>query len=81
MPVDRIAQVVRGLPQFNDPNVVIGMKGSSDAGVYDLGDDVLIVQSLDFFPPLVDDPYVYGQIAATNSLSDIYAMGAAPRTA
>jgi selenide,water dikinase len=81
LPVDRVAQVVRDLPRFDDPDVVIGLEGSSDAGVYRLRDDVLIVQSLDFFPPLVDDPYVYGQIAATNSLSDIYAMGGAPRTA
>jgi selenide,water dikinase len=81
MPVNSVAQVVRDLPEFKDPNLVIGLGGSSDAGVYRLSDDVLIVQSLDFFPPLVDDPFVYGQIAATNSLSDIYAMGAAPRTA
>jgi selenide,water dikinase len=79
--VDGIAQVVRELPEFDDPNLIIGLQGSSDAGVYRLSDDVLIVQSLDFFPPLVDDPYIYGQIAATNSLSDIYAMGGQPRTA
>ena len=81
MPVDGIAQVVRGLPEFDDPNLIIGIQGSSDAGVYRLSDDVLIVQSLDFFPPLIDDPFIFGQIAATNSLSDIYAMGGAPKTA
>ena len=72
---------MRGLPEFDDPDLIIGLKGSSDAGVYRLSDDTWIVQSVDFFPPLVDDPFVFGQIAATNSLSDIYAMGGAPRTA
>lgn len=72
---------MRGLPKFDDPNLIAGAEGFSDAGVYRLRDDLLIVQSLDFFPPLVDDPYVYGQIAAANSLSDIYAMGARPVTA
>jgi selenide,water dikinase len=69
---------VRQLPHFNDPNLVVGAEGFSDAGVYRLGDDLLIVQSLDFFPPLVDDPFTFGQIAAANSLSDVYAMGARP---
>ena len=71
---------MRNLPKFDDPNLVIGAEGGSDAGVYRLRDDLLIVQSLDFFPPLVDDPYVYGQIAAANSLSDVYTMGARPIT-
>jgi selenide,water dikinase len=73
--------VVRGLPKFDDPNLIVGAEGFSDAGVYRLREDLLIVQSLDFFPPLVDDPYTFGQIAAANSLSDIYAMGARPTTA
>ncbi len=81
MPVAGIAQVVRGLPEFDDPDLIIGVQGSSDAGVYRLSDDVWIVQSVDFFPPLVDDPFVFGQIAATNSLSDIYTMGGTPKTA
>jgi len=72
---------VRGLPKFDDPNLIVGAEGFSDAAVYRLRDDLLIVQSLDFFPPLVDDPFLYGQIAATNSLSDVYAMGARPVTA
>jgi selenide,water dikinase len=72
---------VRGLPKFVDPNLIVGTEGFSDAGVYRLRDDLLIVQSLDFFPPLVDDPYTFGQIAAANSLSDIYTMGAKPITA
>jgi selenide,water dikinase len=69
------------LPKFDDPNLIVGAEHFSDAGVYRLRDDLLIVQSLDFFPPLVDDPYVYGQIAAANSLSDIFTMGARPTTA
>jgi selenide,water dikinase len=72
---------VRGLPKFTDANLVVGTEGFSDAGVYRLRDDLLIVQSLDFFPPLVDDPYKFGQIAAANSLSDIFTMGARPVTA
>ncbi len=72
---------MRGLPKFEDPNLIIGAEGFSDACVYRLRDDLLIVQSLDFFPPLVDDPFVFGQIAAANSLSDIYAMGGRPVTA
>jgi selenide,water dikinase len=72
---------VRDLPKFDDPNLIVGTEGFSDAGVYRLQDDLLIVQSLDFFPPLVDDPFTFGQIAAANSLSDIYAMGGRPVTA
>ncbi len=72
---------MRGLPKFDDPNLLIGAEGASDAGVYRLRDDLLIVQTVDFFPPLVDDPFTYGQIAAANSLSDVYAMGGDPVTA
>ena len=72
---------MRGLPTFDDPNLVVGTEHFSDAGVYRLRDDLLIVQSVDFFPPLVDDPFVFGQIAVANSLSDIYTMGARPTTA
>ena len=72
---------MQGLPKFEDPNLLVGAEGFSDAGAYRLRDDLLIIQSLDFFPPLVDDPFVFGQIAAANSLSDIYAMGARPTTA
>ncbi len=72
---------MRGLPTFDDPNLIVGAEGFSDAGVYRLREDLLILQSLDFFPPLVDDPYQFGRIAAANSLSDIYAMGGQPRTA
>jgi selenide,water dikinase len=72
---------VRGLPRFEHKDLIVGTEGFSDAGVFRLRDDLLIVQSLDFFPPLVDDPFLFGQIAAANSLSDIYAMGAQPTTA
>jgi len=60
--------------------VLVGTETHDDAGVYQLTDDLAIVQTIDFFPPVVDDPYVYGQIAAANALSDVYAMGAEPKT-
>jgi selenide,water dikinase len=69
------------LTQDTDENLLVGIETSDDASVYKITDDVAIVQTLDFFTPVVDDPYVYGQIAAANSLSDIYAMGADPRLA
>lgn len=69
------------LPQVHDPNLLVGADHFADAGVYRIADDVAIVQSLDFFSPLVDDAFLYGQIAAANALSDVYAMGAQPRTA
>ena len=72
---------MRNLPKFEDPNLIVGAEWFSDAGVYRLADNLMIVQSVDFFPPLVDDPFLFGQIAAANSLSDIYAMGADPKTA
>lgn len=72
---------MRGLPHFRDPNLLIGADSFSDAGVYRLRDDLLLVQTVDFFPPLVDDPFVFGQIAAANALSDVFAMGARPVTA
>jgi selenide, water dikinase len=65
----------------NDPNLVVGTETHDDAGVYRLTPELAIVQTLDFFPPVVDDPFIYGQIAAANALSDIYAMGAKPITA
>jgi selenide, water dikinase len=72
---------VRNLPKFTDPNLIVGAEDFSDAGVYRLRDDLYIVQTLDFFPPLVDDPYLFGRIAAANSLSDVFAMGGRPVTA
>ncbi len=72
---------MQNLPQSHDPRLIVGTEGFSDAGVFQIAPDLLLVQSLDFFAPLVDDPYTFGQIAAANSLSDIFAMGAAPTTA
>ena len=69
------------LPISSDPNLLVGPEHFSDAGVYRIDEHTAIVQSLDFFPPIVNDPYVFGQIAAANSLSDLYAVGAQPRTA
>jgi selenide, water dikinase len=64
-----------------DENVLVGIEGFEDAGVYRINDDLALVQTLDFFTPVVDDPYSFGQIAAANAFSDIYAMGAQPLTA
>ncbi len=63
------------------PNVLIGLEAAADAGIYQLREDLALVQTVDFFTPIVDDPYDYGRIAATNSLSDVYVMGGAPITA
>ena len=69
------------LPKQTDPNVLIGFDTADDAGVYRLTDDLALVQTVDFFTPIVDDPYTFGQIAAANALSDVYAMGARPISA
>src|SRR5947199_4811778 len=77
-----IAQVLRELPPRSlDPNLLVATETADDAGVYRLADGIALVQTLDFFPPLVDDPFAYGQIAAANALSDVYAMGGTPKTA
>jgi selenide,water dikinase len=73
--------VLGKLARQHDPNVLIGFDTADDAGVYQLTPELAIVQTADFFTPIVDDPYVFGQIAATNSLSDVYAMGGKPITA
>ena len=69
------------LARQHDPNVLIGFETADDAGVYQLTPELALVQTVDFFTPIVDDPYVFGQIAATNALSDIYAMGGRPISA
>jgi selenide, water dikinase len=74
-------QVLHDLPKFNNPDMLVGMETADDAGVFRLRPDLAIVNTVDFFTPIVDDPYVFGQIAATNSLSDVYAMGGEPKTA
>ena len=73
--------MLRKLPKQSDPNVLIGFDSADDAGVYQLTPDLALVQTVDFFTPIVDDPYTFGQIAATNALSDIYAMGGRPISA
>jgi selenide,water dikinase len=74
-------KVLGKLPRQHDPNVLVGFDHADDAGVYQLAPDLALVQTVDFFTPIVDDPYTFGQIAATNALSDIYAMGGRPVTA
>lgn len=69
------------LPPIHDPRVLVGIDTSDDAGVYLLNEETALIQTLDFFTPIVDDPYLFGQIAAANSLSDVYAMGGKPLTA
>ena len=69
------------LPKQSDPNVLVGFDTADDAGVYQLAPDLALVQTVDFFTPIVDDPYTFGQIAAANSLSDVYAMGGRPISA
>ena len=76
-----LAGVLSQLPVMRHPNVLVGIATSDDAGVYKLNATTALVQTVDFFTPIVDDPYLFGQIAAANSLSDIYAMGATPLTA
>jgi selenide, water dikinase len=76
-----LAQVLSRLPRQSDRNLLIGFDTSDDAGVYRIAPDLAVVQTVDFFTPLVDDPFTFGQIAATNALSDVYAMGGRPLTA
>jgi selenide,water dikinase len=73
--------VLKDLPLITDPNLIVGMEHAEDAGVYRLRDDLAIIQTVDFFTPIVDDPYTFGRIAVTNALSDVYAMGGRPLTA
>lgn len=70
-----------GLPKISDPRILVGFESSDDACVYKATDDLAIINTVDFFPPIVDDPYMFGQIAAANSLSDVYAMGGQPKLA
>ncbi len=73
--------VLGKLPRSKNPKVLVGFDNADDAGVYQIGEDLALVQTLDFFTPIVDDPYTFGQIAAANSLSDVYAMGGRPVSA
>lgn len=74
-----LSQILQGIPTVKDENLLVGYDTSDDAAVYKVSDDLAIVQTLDFFPPIVDDPYMFGQIAAANAISDIYAMGRHPK--
>jgi len=76
-----LQEVISTLPTQSDPNLIVGFETSDDGSVYKLTDDLAIINTLDFFPPMVNDPYLFGQIAAANSLSDIYAMGGVVKTA
>ncbi len=69
------------LPKFYDPNLLVGTETSDDAAVYQVSEELAFIQTVDFFTPVVDDPYLFGQIAAANALSDVYAMGGEPRLA
>jgi selenide,water dikinase len=76
-----LAAVLSRLPKQTDPNLLVGFDTGDDAGVYQIAPNLALVQTVDFFTPLVDDPFTFGQIAATNALSDVYAMGGKPLTA
>ena len=76
-----LAQVLSKLPHQHNENVIVGFDTADDAGVFRLSDEIALVQTLDFFTPVSDDPYVYGQVAAVNSLNDVYAMGGRPLSA
>jgi selenide, water dikinase len=76
-----LAAVLSRLPKTSDPNLLVGFDTSDDAGIYRISANQALVQTVDFFTPLVDDPFTFGEIAATNALSDVYAMGGHPLTA
>jgi selenide, water dikinase len=81
LPPGLLAAVLSKLPRQSDANLLVGFDTSDDAGVYRIAPNLALVQTVDFFTPLVDDPFTFGQIAATNALSDVYAMGGRPVTA
>jgi selenide,water dikinase len=76
-----LSDVLSRLPKQQDPNLLVGFESADDAGIYRIGPDQALVQTVDFFTPMVDDPFTFGRIAATNALSDVYAMGGRPLTA
>ena len=73
-----LAQLLEGIQVHSDPKLLVGFDKSDDASVYQISDELALVQTVDFFPPIADDPYLFGQIAAANALSDVYAMGGEP---
>src|SRR5687767_11576681 len=76
-----LTKVLSPLPRHTDPRLLVGHETFDDAGVFRISDDVALIQTVDFFAPIVDDPFAFGQIAAANALSDVYAMGGEPLTA
>jgi selenide,water dikinase len=76
-----LSKALEGLPRQSDPRLLVGHETMDDAGIFLLSDDLALVQTVDFFAPIVDDPYLFGQVAAANALSDVYAMGGQPLTA
>jgi selenium donor protein len=80
LPQDALREVLRDLPQFRNRNLLVGSSTADDAGVFRIDRNRALVQTVDFFTPIVDDPFFYGQIAATNAISDVYAMGGRPLT-
>lgn len=76
-----VLSYLRDIESMVDPNLIVGLKTSDDAGVYRITPDLALIQTVDFFTPIVDDPYTFGLVAATNALSDVYAMGGKPLTA
>ncbi|TWH47251.1 selenide, water dikinase SelD [Sporomusa sp. KB1] len=81
LPQGLLKNALGNIPAFSDPNLLVGFDTSDDGAVYQLQDDLAVIQTLDFFPPMVNDPYLFGKIAAANALSDIYAMGGQVKTA
>jgi len=81
IPAAELARILARLPAVSDPRLLVGLGTADDAGVFQVSPDLCLVQTVDVFAPCVDDPYLFGQIAAANSLSDVYAMGGAPLTA
>lgn len=75
MPVGKLRHVLSNIPSFNHPNLIVGFDTSDDAAVFELKSDLAVINTIDFFPPVVEDPYIFGKIAAANALSDVYAMG------
>ena len=76
-----LTELLSGLSKIEDPNILVGFDHRDDACVYKINDDICLINTVDFFPPIVDDPYMFGQIAAANALSDVYAMGGQPKLA
>ena len=76
-----LSRMLEGFQTHSDPRLIVGYDKSDDASVYVLDENTALIQTTDFFPPIVDDPFLYGRIAAVNAMSDVYAMGGEPRLA